>query len=105
MLRRKPTRLELKIDDTEEFESVKKELEVSHLISINQFWKYPSIVNHQYYQWRLSINISPVNNHYGQYQSIKSVAKLMPVRLLIDLFKKNLQQPTTVQNLQSKIKL
>uniref|UniRef100_A0A3Q2X121 Anaphase-promoting complex subunit CDC26 n=1 Tax=Haplochromis burtoni TaxID=8153 RepID=A0A3Q2X121_HAPBU len=27
MLRRKPTRLELKIDDTEEFESVKKELE------------------------------------------------------------------------------
>lgn len=29
MLRRKPTRLELKIDDTEEFESVKKELEVS----------------------------------------------------------------------------
>lgn len=28
MLRRKPTRLELKIDDTEEFESVKKELEV-----------------------------------------------------------------------------
>lgn len=36
MLRRKPTRLELKIDDTEEFESVKKELEVSHLISINQ---------------------------------------------------------------------
>lgn len=29
MLRRKPTRLELKIDDTEEFENVKKELEVS----------------------------------------------------------------------------
>lgn len=29
MLRRKPTRLELKIDDTEEFESIKKELEVS----------------------------------------------------------------------------
>lgn len=29
MLRRKPTRLELKLDDTEEFESVKKELEVS----------------------------------------------------------------------------
>lgn len=28
MLRRKPTRLELKIDDTAEFESVKKELEV-----------------------------------------------------------------------------
>lgn len=28
MLRRKPTRLELKIDDTGEFESVKKELEV-----------------------------------------------------------------------------
>ncbi len=28
MLRRKPTRLELKLDDTEEFESVKKELEV-----------------------------------------------------------------------------
>ncbi|KAF4072914.1 anaphase-promoting complex subunit CDC26 isoform X1 [Ictalurus punctatus] len=27
MLRRKPTRLELKLDDTEEFESVKKELE------------------------------------------------------------------------------
>ncbi|KAM3600379.1 uncharacterized protein V6R79_022543 [Siganus canaliculatus] len=27
MLRRKPTRLELKIDDTEEFESIKKELE------------------------------------------------------------------------------
>uniref|UniRef100_H3D6U2 Anaphase-promoting complex subunit CDC26 n=1 Tax=Tetraodon nigroviridis TaxID=99883 RepID=H3D6U2_TETNG len=27
MLRRKPTRLELKIDDTAEFESVKKELE------------------------------------------------------------------------------
>ncbi|KAM3873861.1 anaphase-promoting complex subunit CDC26 [Diretmus argenteus] len=27
MLRRKPTRLELKMDDTEEFESVKKELE------------------------------------------------------------------------------
>ncbi|KAM8854225.1 anaphase-promoting complex subunit CDC26 [Neosynchiropus ocellatus] len=27
MLRRKPTRLELKIDDIEEFESVKKELE------------------------------------------------------------------------------
>ncbi|XP_028254093.1 anaphase-promoting complex subunit CDC26 [Parambassis ranga] len=27
MLRRKPTRLELKIDDTEEFECVKKELE------------------------------------------------------------------------------
>lgn len=29
MLRRKPTRLELKLDDTEEFECVKKELEVS----------------------------------------------------------------------------
>lgn len=28
MLRRKPTRLELKIDDTAEFERVKKELEV-----------------------------------------------------------------------------
>ena len=28
MLRRKPTRLELKMDDTEEFESIKKELEV-----------------------------------------------------------------------------
>eukprot|EP00063_Salmo_salar_P018176 XP_013993011.1 PREDICTED: anaphase-promoting complex subunit CDC26-like [Salmo salar] len=28
MLRRKPTRLELKLDDTEEFESVKKELEI-----------------------------------------------------------------------------
>lgn len=28
MLRRKPTRLELKIDDTDEFESIKKELEV-----------------------------------------------------------------------------
>lgn len=28
MLRRKPTRLELKLDDTDEFESVKKELEV-----------------------------------------------------------------------------
>ncbi|KAF7642003.1 hypothetical protein LDENG_00266410 [Lucifuga dentata] len=27
MLRRKPTRLELKIDDTDEFESIKKELE------------------------------------------------------------------------------
>ncbi|CAL8384480.1 anaphase-promoting complex subunit CDC26 [Gadus morhua] len=27
MLRRKPTRLELKMDDTEEFESIKKELE------------------------------------------------------------------------------
>ncbi|KAK3508893.1 hypothetical protein QTP70_013111 [Hemibagrus guttatus] len=27
MLRRKPTRLELKLDDIEEFESVKKELE------------------------------------------------------------------------------
>ncbi|XP_062844810.1 anaphase-promoting complex subunit CDC26 [Trichomycterus rosablanca] len=27
MLRRKPTRLELKLDDTEEFESVKKEIE------------------------------------------------------------------------------
>ncbi|KAG9281830.1 anaphase-promoting complex subunit CDC26 [Astyanax mexicanus] len=27
MLRRKPTRLELKLDDTEEFEGVKKELE------------------------------------------------------------------------------
>lgn len=38
MLRRKPTRLELKIDDTEEFESVKKELEVYSLLyqSINQ---------------------------------------------------------------------
>lgn len=37
MLRRKPTRLELKIDDTEEFESVKKELEVYSLLyqSIN----------------------------------------------------------------------
>lgn len=31
MLRRKPTRLELKIDDIEEFESVKKELEVQIL--------------------------------------------------------------------------
>ncbi|NXM10842.1 CDC26 protein, partial [Ploceus nigricollis] len=28
MLRRKPTRLELKLDDIEEFESVRKELEV-----------------------------------------------------------------------------
>lgn len=28
MLRRKPTRLELKLDDIEEFESMKKELEV-----------------------------------------------------------------------------
>lgn len=28
MLRRKPTRLELKIDDADEFESIKKELEV-----------------------------------------------------------------------------
>ncbi|XP_036832986.1 anaphase-promoting complex subunit CDC26 isoform X1 [Oncorhynchus mykiss] len=28
MLRRKPTRLELKLDDTEEFECVKKELEI-----------------------------------------------------------------------------
>ncbi|XP_061732253.1 anaphase-promoting complex subunit CDC26 [Nerophis ophidion] len=27
MLRRKPTRLELKMDDTDEFESIKKELE------------------------------------------------------------------------------
>lgn len=33
MLRRKPTRLELKIDDTAEFESVKKELEVE---SVNE---------------------------------------------------------------------
>lgn len=28
MLRRKPTRLELKLDDIDEFESVRKELEV-----------------------------------------------------------------------------
>lgn len=35
MLRRKPTRLELKIDDTEEFESVKKELEVNITLSIS----------------------------------------------------------------------
>lgn len=34
MLRRKPTRLELKIDDTAEFESVKKELEVE---SFNEY--------------------------------------------------------------------
>ena len=32
MLRRKPTRLELKLDDTEEFESVKKELEVAEVV-------------------------------------------------------------------------
>lgn len=35
MLRRKPTRLELKIDDTAEFESVKKELEVWVLMNIS----------------------------------------------------------------------
>lgn len=29
MLRRKPTRLELKLDDIEEFESIRKDLEVS----------------------------------------------------------------------------
>lgn len=34
MLRRKPTRLELKLDDTEEFESVKKELEVCAPVSL-----------------------------------------------------------------------
>lgn len=39
MLRRKPTRLELKIDDTAEFESVKKELEVE---SLNQYPTVPS---------------------------------------------------------------
>lgn len=44
MLRRKPTRLELKIDDTEEFENVKKELEVSvqrasdHLVWFQRGW-------------------------------------------------------------------
>lgn len=40
MLRRKPTRLELKIDDTEEFESVKKELEVSGVQKIRAFSWY-----------------------------------------------------------------
>lgn len=38
MLRRKPTRLELKIDDTAEFESVKKELEVE---SFNEYQTIP----------------------------------------------------------------
>lgn len=40
MLRRKPTRLELKIDDTGEFESVKKELEV-------EFSQYELIIDIQ----------------------------------------------------------
>uniref|UniRef100_A0A3B3IJY8 Anaphase-promoting complex subunit CDC26 n=1 Tax=Oryzias latipes TaxID=8090 RepID=A0A3B3IJY8_ORYLA len=36
MLRRKPTRLELKIDDMEEFEGVKKDLEVkSELVEVH----------------------------------------------------------------------
>lgn len=39
MLRRKPTRLELKIDDTAEFESVKKELEVE---SFNEYQTIPT---------------------------------------------------------------
>lgn len=43
MLRRKPTRLELKIDDIEEFESVKKELEVQILFFL--VWSVFSLIN------------------------------------------------------------
>lgn len=62
MLRRKPTRLELKIDDTEEFESVKKELEVYIITRLHYYILDVSISTVQYANQPVAVH------RYCQYQ-------------------------------------
>lgn len=73
MLRRKPTRLELKLDDTEEFESVKKELEVKSRrssITASQDWMFRRCFRYKLVSRKEQVNSSHIYLNSALYVQI-----------------------------------